>query len=72
MRAVIYARLSEDHERAASDRELRNQQPRSSRHRARGNLGSRDRGRHAEPANDTPPRVAEMIKSGAFDRKPGH
>jgi hypothetical protein len=23
-----------------------------------------------EPANDTPPRVAEMIKSG--DRKPGH
>jgi hypothetical protein len=25
----------------------------------------------AEPANDTPPRVAEMIKSGAFDRKPG-
>jgi hypothetical protein len=23
-----------------------------------------------EPANDTPPRVAEMIKSGAFDRKP--
>jgi hypothetical protein len=24
-----------------------------------------------EPANDTPPRVAEMIKSGAFDRKPG-
>jgi len=25
----------------------------------------------AEPANDTPPRVAEMIKAGAFDRKPG-
>jgi hypothetical protein len=25
----------------------------------------------SEPANDTPPRVAEMIKSGAFDRKPG-
>jgi hypothetical protein len=24
-----------------------------------------------EPANDTPPRVAEMIKGGAFDRKPG-
>jgi hypothetical protein len=24
-----------------------------------------------EPANDTPPRVAEMIKRGAFDRKPG-
>jgi len=24
-----------------------------------------------EPANDTPPRAAEMIKSGAFDRKPG-
>jgi hypothetical protein len=24
-----------------------------------------------EPANDTPPRVAEMIKSRAFDRKPG-
>jgi hypothetical protein len=24
-----------------------------------------------EPANDTPPRVAKMIKSGAFDRKPG-
>jgi hypothetical protein len=24
-----------------------------------------------EPANDTPPRIAEMIKSGAFDRKPG-
>lgn len=24
-----------------------------------------------EPANDTPPRVAEMIKSGAFDRRPG-
>jgi hypothetical protein len=24
-----------------------------------------------EPADDTPPRVAEMIKSGAFDRKPG-
>jgi hypothetical protein len=23
-----------------------------------------------EPANDTPPRVAEMIKRGAFDRKP--
>jgi hypothetical protein len=23
-----------------------------------------------EPANDTPPRVAEMIKNGAFDRKP--
>jgi hypothetical protein len=23
-----------------------------------------------EPANDTPPRVAEMIKAGAFDRKP--
>jgi hypothetical protein len=26
---------------------------------------------NAEPGNDTPPRVAEMIKSGAFDRKPG-
>ena len=24
-----------------------------------------------EPATDTPPRVAEMIKSGAFNRKPG-
>ena len=24
-----------------------------------------------EPANDTPPRIAEMIRSGAFDRKPG-
>jgi hypothetical protein len=24
-----------------------------------------------EPANDTPPQVAEMIKSYAFDRKPG-
>jgi hypothetical protein len=24
-----------------------------------------------QPANDTPPRIAEMIKSGAFDRKPG-
>jgi hypothetical protein len=24
-----------------------------------------------EPADDTPPRVAEMIKSGAFERKPG-
>ena len=24
-----------------------------------------------EPASDTPPRVAEMIKAGAFDRKPG-
>jgi hypothetical protein len=24
-----------------------------------------------EPANDTPPRIAEMIKGGAFDRKPG-
>jgi hypothetical protein len=24
-----------------------------------------------EPANDTPPRVAEMIKIGAFDHKPG-
>jgi hypothetical protein len=24
-----------------------------------------------DPANDTPPRVAEMLKSGAFDRKPG-
>jgi hypothetical protein len=24
-----------------------------------------------EPANETPPRLAEMIKSGAFDRKPG-
>ena len=24
-----------------------------------------------EPANDTPPQIAEMIKSGAFDRKPG-
>jgi hypothetical protein len=22
-----------------------------------------------EPANDTPPRIAEMIKAGAFDRK---
>jgi hypothetical protein len=27
---------------------------------------------NGEPANDTPRRVAEMIKSGAFDRKPGH
>ena len=25
----------------------------------------------AEPADDTPPQIAEMIKSGAFDRKPG-
>ncbi len=25
----------------------------------------------AGPANDTPPRIAEMIKAGAFDRKPG-
>jgi hypothetical protein len=25
----------------------------------------------AEPANDTPPQIAEMIKTGAFDRKPG-
>ena len=25
----------------------------------------------AEPASDTPPRVAEMIKSGAFERRPG-
>jgi hypothetical protein len=25
----------------------------------------------SEPANDTPPRIAEMIKRGAFDRKPG-
>jgi hypothetical protein len=24
-----------------------------------------------EPANDTPPRIAEMIKTGAFDRKAG-
>jgi hypothetical protein len=24
-----------------------------------------------EPANDTPPRIAEMIKAGAFDRKAG-
>jgi hypothetical protein len=24
-----------------------------------------------EPANDTPPRVSEMIKAAAFDRKPG-
>jgi hypothetical protein len=24
-----------------------------------------------EPANDTPPRIAEMIKAGAFDRQPG-
>jgi hypothetical protein len=24
-----------------------------------------------EPANDTPTRVAEMIKSGAFDPRPG-
>ena len=24
-----------------------------------------------EPANDTPPRIAEMIKAGAFDRMPG-
>jgi hypothetical protein len=24
----------------------------------------------SEPANDTPPRIAEMIKAGAFDRKP--
>jgi hypothetical protein len=23
------------------------------------------------PADDTPPRIAEMIKAGAFDRKPG-
>ena len=26
---------------------------------------------HGEPANDTPPRIAEMIKAGAFDRQPG-
>jgi hypothetical protein len=26
---------------------------------------------NAEPGNDTPPRIAELIKSGAFDRKPG-
>jgi hypothetical protein len=26
---------------------------------------------NAEPGTDTPPRIAEMIKSGAFDRKPG-
>jgi hypothetical protein len=25
----------------------------------------------AEPGNDTPPRIAEMIKAGAFDRKAG-
>jgi len=25
----------------------------------------------SEQANDTPPRIAEMIKSGAFDRQPG-
>jgi hypothetical protein len=25
----------------------------------------------SESANDTPPRVAEMIKNGTFDRKPG-
>jgi hypothetical protein len=25
---------------------------------------------NGEPANDTPPRIAEMIKAGAFDRKP--
>jgi hypothetical protein len=24
-----------------------------------------------EPANDTPPRIARMIKAGAFDRKAG-
>ena len=24
-----------------------------------------------EPANDTPPRIAEIIKAGAFERKPG-
>jgi hypothetical protein len=24
-----------------------------------------------EPANDTPPRIAEMIKAGAFDLKAG-
>jgi hypothetical protein len=24
-----------------------------------------------EPADDTPPRIAEMIKAGAFDRRPG-
>jgi hypothetical protein len=24
-----------------------------------------------EPANDTPPRIAEMIKAGAFDQKAG-
>ena len=24
-----------------------------------------------EPADDTPPRIAEMIKAGAFDRKAG-
>ena len=24
-----------------------------------------------EPPNDTPPRIAKMIKAGAFDRKPG-
>jgi hypothetical protein len=28
-------------------------------------------GPEGEPANDTPPRIAEMIKAGAFDRKPG-
>jgi hypothetical protein len=26
---------------------------------------------NAEPGNDTPPRIAEMIKAGAFDRKAG-
>jgi hypothetical protein len=24
-----------------------------------------------EPANDTPPHITKMIKTGAFDRKPG-
>jgi hypothetical protein len=27
---------------------------------------------NAEPGNDTPTRIAEMIKAGAFDRKPGN
>jgi hypothetical protein len=26
---------------------------------------------NAEPGTDTPPRIAKMIKAGAFDRKPG-
>ena len=35
------------------------------------NIGAQIVEPEGEPANDTPPRIAEMIKSGAFDRKPG-